>query len=377
MLGTDMHVGPVRAVAVSSDGTLIATGSTDKSIRLWKAATGEELLRLYLPLGEGSIGVVDALAFSPDFKHLYVAGIDWASSPDSPDGAVYVFDLTTGKLTGLMAWAPGFGSRFQTMAVAPSGGQIALAGQSKGLLIRDTLASGFARRYSDPPSMTVTIAAVAYSPDGRTLATAASNGRLRLMEVAADGEVKEVANRPLPGGGRPNSIAFSPGGDRVAIGYSDRPAILVVPLRPGAAPVTLSAPAGSSRGNLAAVTWSRDPDGQVWLFAAGTVVNAAGQNLLLGWQDGRPGAGDALAVSLDSVTNLVPHPSGGVIFGTSDPRWGHVAPERGGRALRLVVSQHTQRMDFRGIAGRDWGVDPHRHDRRIPGRQRPDAGTPV
>ena len=358
MLGTDMHVGPVRAIAVSSDGTLVATGSTDKSIRLWKAATGEELLRLYLPLGEGSVGVVDALAFSPDYKHLYVAGIDWASPPGSTDGAVYVFDLTTGKLTGLMAWAPGFGSRFQTMAVAPSGGQIALAGQSKGLLIRDTAPSGFARRYSDAPSVTVTISAIAYSPDGRTLATAASNGRLRLMDVGVDGEVKEVASQQLPGGGRPNSIAFSPDGAHVAVGYSDRPAVVVVPFQPGAAPFSLSAPARSSKGNLAAVTWCRDGDGQIWLFAAGTVVNAAGQNLLLAWRDGRPGAAIGLAVSLDSITNLVAHSGGGVVFGSSDPRWGHVLPDRGGRSLRLAVVQDTQRLDFRGIAGRDWGVDP-------------------
>ena len=357
MLGTDMHVGPVRAVAVSSDGSLIATGGTDKSIRLWKAATGEELLRLYLPLGEGNIGVVDALAFSPDYKHLYVAGIDWASPPGSSDGVAYVFDLGTGKLTGLMVWALGLGSRLATLAVSPNGAQIAMAAGSKGLLVRDTAAPGFTQRHKDPPSLTVLTSAVAYSPDGSLLATVASNGHLRLLDVSGDGDVKESSDRLLPGGGQLNSVAFSPDGAHVAVGYSDRPSILVVPLRPGAAAVSLSAPAGSSKGNLAAVTWCRDSDGQVWLFAGGTVVDLAGRNLLLAWRDGRPGPPTSMPVSLDSITRLVPHPAGGVVFGSSDPRWGRVVPNRGSHSLSLTQMQDTQRIDFRGIASRDWGID--------------------
>ena len=357
MLGTDMHVGPTRAVAVSSDGTLIATGSTDKSIRLWKSATGEELLRLYLPLGEGSIGVVDALAFSPDYKHLYVGGIDWASPPGSADGVGYVFDLTTGKLTGLMVWALGLGTRLAAFAVSPNGSQIAMAAGSKGLLVRDTAAPAFAQRYKDPPSLTVMTSAVAYSPDGKLLAAVTSNGHLRLLDVSGDGDVKEVSNRLLPGGGQLSSVAFSPDGERLAVGYSDRSSVLVIPLRPGAAPVSLPAPAGTSKGNLAASTWCRDGDGQVWLVAGGTVVDMAGRNLLLAWRDGRPGSPAALPVALDSIIRLVAHPAGGVVFGSSDPRWGHVMPDRGGRSLSLMQIRETQKIDFRGVASRDWGID--------------------
>ncbi len=357
MPGTAMHVGPIRAVAVSTDGTLIATGSADRSVRLWSASTGEALLRLHLPLGEGAIGVVDAIAFSPDNRRLFVSGLDWSSLPGGSRGMVYVFEPGTGRLTGLMAWPADFGSRLRTLAVSPSGAQVAIAAGNNGLIVRDTEAPGFGLRFSEPPNPAVATSAVGWSPDGRLLATASGNGRLRLLAVDNDGAVKDVSSRVLTGGGQPNSLAFSADGERLAIGYVDRPQVQVVPVRPGAAVVTLPAPAGASSGNLAAVAWARAENGQAWLFAAGTVVDKAGRNLMLGWRDGRPGTPAALPVSWDSVTQIVAHPAAGVAFGSSDPRWGWVVPGADNRSLRLVQAQDTERLDLRGVASRDWGID--------------------
>ena len=59
------HYASVRAVAFSPDGKLAATGSADKTIKLWEVATGREI-RSYL----GSVGTVHQLAFRPDGKHL-------------------------------------------------------------------------------------------------------------------------------------------------------------------------------------------------------------------------------------------------------------------------------------------------------------------
>jgi len=42
------HKGSVRAVAVAPDGSWLATGSADRTVRIWDAATGQEraLMRL-------------------------------------------------------------------------------------------------------------------------------------------------------------------------------------------------------------------------------------------------------------------------------------------------------------------------------------------
>ncbi|KPK84641.1 MAG: hypothetical protein AMS27_09400, partial [Bacteroides sp. SM23_62_1] len=63
------HYASIRAVAFSQDGELAATGSADKTIKLWEVNTGREI-RSYL----GSAGTVHQLAFGPDGKQL--ASID-------------------------------------------------------------------------------------------------------------------------------------------------------------------------------------------------------------------------------------------------------------------------------------------------------------
>lgn len=65
------HTHYVAQVAWSPDGTRLATGSHDKTIRLWDAATGKELATL-----SGHIGHVSDVAWSPDGKRLASTGDD-------------------------------------------------------------------------------------------------------------------------------------------------------------------------------------------------------------------------------------------------------------------------------------------------------------
>ena len=59
------HSGTVYSVAFSPDGKRLATGSGDRTVKLWDAATGQELLTL-----KGHSDNVYSVAFSPDGKRL-------------------------------------------------------------------------------------------------------------------------------------------------------------------------------------------------------------------------------------------------------------------------------------------------------------------
>jgi hypothetical protein len=77
------HTGLVSSVAFSRDGKRLASGSYDKTVKVWDAATGQEILTL-----KGHTGYVKSVAFSPDGKRL-------ASASD--DQTVKVWDAATGQ----------------------------------------------------------------------------------------------------------------------------------------------------------------------------------------------------------------------------------------------------------------------------------------
>ena len=78
------HTDAVNGVAYSPDGTRLASASSDGTVQVWDAITGQEVL----PPLRGHTGVVYAVAYSPDGRTLASA---------SHDKTVRVWDATTGQ----------------------------------------------------------------------------------------------------------------------------------------------------------------------------------------------------------------------------------------------------------------------------------------
>ena len=68
---TGGHEGSVRGVAFSPDGRLLASASSDRTIKLWEVATGAEVATL-----RGHTAQVQTVAFLPDGRLLASAGND-------------------------------------------------------------------------------------------------------------------------------------------------------------------------------------------------------------------------------------------------------------------------------------------------------------
>ncbi|KAL8637402.1 MAG: hypothetical protein Q9228_005321 [Teloschistes exilis] len=112
------HSDSVTAVAFSPDGKRIASGSFDKTIKVWDAATGDLEKTL-----AGHSDWVTAVAFSPDGKRI--ASGSW-------DKTIRVWDAATGDLEKTLA---GHSKRVTAVAFSPDGNRIASGSLDKTIKI--------------------------------------------------------------------------------------------------------------------------------------------------------------------------------------------------------------------------------------------------
>jgi WD40 repeat protein len=181
----------------SADGAMLAAGTSDGAIVVWDAATGE---RITAPL-RGGDAPVRAVEFAPDGSSLASAG---------DDAAVTVWDLAAGTVVQTYALQSGsiaalaFTPDGTTVAVGTEIGEIALLAAATGEP-RGARLAGHLGPVSD----------LAFAPDGRTLVSAGDDRSLILWNVESQLQI----GLPLRGHSGPVlSVAFSPDGKAVASG---------------------------------------------------------------------------------------------------------------------------------------------------------------
>lgn len=196
-----MPQGSVTAAAFSPDGQRLATASTDGAVRLWNASSG----RAAAPPLRGHSRQANAVDFSRDGRLLVSGG---------EDGQVILWDALTGALVRRLqpqrerVWSVGF---------SPDGRRIASSG-ARGLFTLSETATG-KTIYESPPDPNAAYASLAFSPNGRYIATAnRTKENLRLW----DGHTGRMLEGQFEGSRRPvEAVAFSPDGRFIAMGGVD------------------------------------------------------------------------------------------------------------------------------------------------------------
>ncbi|VTR91844.1 wd40 repeat-containing protein : WD40 repeat-containing protein OS=Haliscomenobacter hydrossis (strain ATCC 27775 / DSM 1100 / LMG 10767 / O) GN=Halhy_6675 PE=4 SV=1: WD40: WD40: WD40: WD40: WD40: WD40 [Gemmata massiliana] len=163
------HKDRINAVAFTPDNKILATGSTDKTVRLWDAKTGKELLSL-----EAHTGAVTGLAFSFDSKKLVTGGYGpRQKGTEVSAGEVKVWEVPSGKLLQTMEKMP-----FAVEAVAfdPNGRQVAA---NSGKLVHSWEVATGARKVTFE-GHTEPVRGVGFDAQGARLVTTGEDGTVRV-----------------------------------------------------------------------------------------------------------------------------------------------------------------------------------------------------
>lgn len=206
--------GLTSTAVYSADGRRLASGGFDYTVRVWNAETGAEIGRPLL----GHHSAITGVAFSPDGGQLISA---------SGDGEVRLWDANTYRLITCRTTAgvdcpanhdplaknPGI----EAMAYSPDGKYLATGDTDHNVQLWDPRTLQFNR-----PALkghTDRVFSVAFSPDGHRLASGGLDTTIRLWDPDNGASLAEP---PLTG--QSNSImslAFDPHGHRLASGSYD------------------------------------------------------------------------------------------------------------------------------------------------------------
>ncbi|WP_146075258.1 trypsin-like peptidase domain-containing protein [Streptomyces sp. Ru71] len=217
--------------AFSPDGATIATGGRQGKLLLWDARTHRKTgeLRAY-PNDNVSL---HHLAFSPDGTTLALTVIGFGAAAGD-DCVVQLWDIRNQRRTATLK---GHTAQVQSLVFSPDGGTLATAASDATTRLWDVRTRRSVATLTGPGG---TVWALAFSPDGRTLASAGQNQTVWLWDVRA-----RVALTVLNGHtGSVDALAFSHDGATLASGSADG-TIRLWDMRTGRPLATIARPAGS------------------------------------------------------------------------------------------------------------------------------------
>lgn len=189
------HTNKVRLVVWSSDGRRLASASDDGTIRVWNADSVKELYSF--------AASANCLGMSPDGSRL-------ASASGSYNDTLRIWDMDSGReLTGTRL------ERLYAIAWSPDSSRLACAGSAGyAVFILDARTGQQVGRLNGHGG---NIDSVAWSPDGKQLASASRDWTVRIWDVAGSRQIAVIRGHA----GNVKSISWSPDGTRIASAGND------------------------------------------------------------------------------------------------------------------------------------------------------------
>ncbi|MVO85233.1 helix-turn-helix domain-containing protein [Streptomyces sp. p1417] len=194
------HTDMILDLAFGPDGRTLATGSADETARLWDITTrGERTVRAGHPTDHTTV-------ISPDGQTLATAG------RYGDESTVHLWDAASGKPRASLT---GHIGRVRAVAFSPDGKTLATSADDTTVRLWDT---GHAQVKETLTGLPRPVALLMFSPDGRTLATAVFDKTLRLWNTASGTQRASLTGHT----GNVTATAFSPDGRTVATTADDK-----------------------------------------------------------------------------------------------------------------------------------------------------------
>jgi WD40 repeat protein/subtilase family serine protease len=193
------HAGDVTSVAFSPDGSLMASGGADRTIKLWRVSDGALVRTL-----TGHTGGVTSVAFSPDGRLL-------ASGSGLGDRTIRLWRVSDGALvrtlTGHTDWV-------NSVAFSPDGSLIASGSRDRTIRLWRVSDGALVATLT---GHTDGVYSVAFSPDGSLIASGSGDATIKLWRVSDGALVATLTGHTW----YVTSVAFSPDGSLIASGSGD------------------------------------------------------------------------------------------------------------------------------------------------------------
>ncbi len=206
------HYAAVTSVTFSPDGRFAATGSSDKTVKLWEVSTGREI-RSYL----GHTHDIRYLAFSPGGKILVSIDMDYH---------LKIWEIPTSKELHDI-FMPG--DRILSVVFHPDGSSV-IAGTQRNHAIRFSLKDGSEMQRFRPDTADInmqknfgypTALSVDISPDGKTLLTGSSDRTAFLFDLRTGKQLRKYKSDRTSCTSCSIDARFSPSGEEIVVGNMD------------------------------------------------------------------------------------------------------------------------------------------------------------
>jgi WD40 repeat protein/serine/threonine protein kinase len=201
------HTDWVMGVAFSPVGSTLASIGEDGTLRIWDAATGQESAALPTH-PDKSWNAPCNPAFSPDGRRVACPGADHT---------ITVWDIASGQN---VLTCRGHTSQVIAVAFSPDGKQ--LASTCGGDHIAKLWDAATGQEIRPLQTYTGTLLCLTFSPDGRRLVCAGCDPTLRMWDTATGQEILTLQGHS----GRVHAVAFSPDGRRLASASADGTAMV-------------------------------------------------------------------------------------------------------------------------------------------------------